>query len=132
MRFANEECKAVALTGRGVAQRAKIRVEVRAINRFAFMEEASGTRWIVQIENGCLNECVGRASAGRMQWIAFQLNRTPVHSRRDQRNCAGASGHGCRVVQKFSGYGPLDALRERHQMQFRSATTGQADSGERH
>src|SRR5436309_1091400 len=67
-----------------------------------------------------------------MQGIAFEFYRPAVDGRRDERNRTRPAWHRRRVVEKLSRNRPFRALRERHEMHFRPATTRETDPGQRH
>ena len=75
------------------------------------LEEALRARRIVEIENGSLREGVGRAAAGRMQRVAFDLNRTSIDRADHERQRAGPPRHGGRVVKRFARNRPFHAFR---------------------
>src|SRR6266566_1319371 len=120
----NQKCKAAALLPeKPIAQFPDIGIKRRAIARFPFVNEPLRARWIIEIENGCLGESVCCAAAGRMQWIAFEFDRTSINGRRDERNCPRPSWHRGRIVEKFSRNCPFHVLRKRNEMRFRSPAT---------
>ena len=97
-----------------------------------FANKSLRARRIVKIENGGLREGVGRAAARRMQRIAFDLDRATIDSRRHQRQWLRCDAASQSHNRELSGDRPLDALRERNQMRFGTATTVQAETRQRH
>src|SRR5215212_4985126 len=135
MHFLDEERQARAAVRRDLRpQVGQIFVEGRMLARLevldflavlvalALLDETLRARGIVKIEERRLRKRVRRTAARRMEWIAFELDGTPVNRCRDQRNRARPPGHRRGVIQSLPGNRPLDALRERDQVRFGTAT----------
>src|SRR5260370_28653304 len=103
MRFLDQERQAVALLCQDrLAKVGEISFECCAIAWLAVVKKPLRARGIIKIENGCLGEGVSRAAACGVQRIAFELDRTPIDGRRDERNGPPSTRHRGRIVEKFS------------------------------
>ena len=131
--FVDQEGEAIAALRCDLrAQLVDVRAERSEVGRLPALDESFRARRVVKIEHGCLGKSVGRAATPRMERIAFQLDRTSVDGRRDQRNCSSSARHCRRVIEKFSRNGPLDTFRKWNQMRFGPAAAVQSETRQRH
>src|SRR6516225_10237162 len=98
------------------AKLADVVVKIFPLAGFPLVNKSLRSRRIIKIEDRRLNKSVGRACAGRVQWIALKLDWASVHRHGNQRNAPGTARHCSGVIEEFTRNGPFYIFGKRNQM----------------